>query len=362
MNRASLWLSVRRPHPVRMLTTTVVAAALTFSVPIAMFAAPSVAGGVGTARPRYVGVNLASGSFAPDQLPGVYGKHYVFPSRATAAPFAAMGLNSVRLPFLWERIQPKPMGPLDPGELARLDQAVAELDQFSLIVLDLHNYARYRGTVLSSDPASAATLADVWRRLATHYKGSSKLAFGVMNEPHDIDARQWRAILDRTVGAIRSTGATNLLLIPGVRWTGGAAWFAGGPDSSARTLHGFTDPAHHFLFEIHQYLDSNSSGTGRECVSRDIGRQRLAAVTGWLRTEKAGAFLGEFGSARSPTCLAALDDLLRFLDTNGDVWRGWTYWAAGDWWGDYPYSVQPDSNGAKPQAAILGRHVTPRTR
>ena len=308
-------------------------------------------------RPAYTGINLAGGEFAADQLPGVYGKNYIFPGRETVAPYLAMGANTVRIPFLWERIQPTPMGPLDPAELARLDTSVRELGDVSLIILDLHNYGRYREQPLDRSPGSAGRLAHVWRKLADHYRGSPKVAFGLMNEPHDLAAGDWRPMLDRTVTAFRATGAKNLLLIPGVRWTGGQAWLDGGADSSARQLAGFRDPANHFLFEIHQYLDGNSSGTGSDCVSATIGRERLAGVTDWLRREKAGAFLGEFGGTRSATCLAALDGLLGYLDSNGDVWRGWTYWAGGDWWGDYPYSIAPGPSGERAQAAVIRHHM-----
>lgn len=332
-------------------------AALCILHPVWLIAAPAEYRSAKMGRPLFAGVNLATGGFAPERLPGVYGKDYRYPDAQTAAPFLAMGMTAVRLPFLWERIQPVAMGALDPVELDRIDRSIAGLDGFAVIILDLHNYARYRGQLLDGSDRSAAQLADLWRRLAMHYRSSPRIAFGLMNEPHEIGGAQWRGILDRTVASIRSTGSTNLLLVPGVRWTGGHAWFDGGPQSSAVQLHGFKDPAHHFLFEIHQYLDGNSSGTGSDCVSEKIGRQRLAGVTRWLRAEKAGAVLAEFGVPPTPGCLAALDDLLGFLDSNDDVWRGWTYWAAGDWWGDYPYSIQPNGLTAKPQSAVLRRHL-----
>jgi endoglucanase len=315
-------------------------------------ASPPAAG-----KPAYYGVNLASAEFAPEKIPGVYAKDYIYPSRQTGAPFLAAGMNSVRLPILWERIQPHALGPLDAAELARLDRSLAELDGFAMVILDPHNSARYRGQVLTKAPGSIELMPDLWRRLAEHYKGQPKIAFGLMNEPHDMDGKEWRAILDRTVLAIRATGAGNLLLVPGIRWTGGHSWFEGGDKSNAALLSGFTDPANNFLFEIHQYLDANSSGTSRQCAGRTIGRDRLVMLTQWLRREKAGAVLAEFGASSSAECLASLDDLLDFLDTHADVWRGWNYWAAGDWWGDYSYGIQPDGATDKPQMAVLRRHL-----
>ena len=306
--------------------------------------------------PRYYGVNLASGEFGSKKLPGVHGKDYIYPSAQTAAPFRAMGMNSVRVPVLWERLQPQLNGPLDPEEMALLDASLASLD-FKQVILDVHNYARYRGQPLSRSDGSGAALADLWTRLANRYKGKSQLAFGIMNEPHGIDATEWRAIAEATVAAIRRTGASNLVLIPGTRWTGGHSWHSGGPESNAVALAGFKDPGRNYAFEVHQYLDSNSSGTG-SCSGSSVGRARLEGVTRWLRQQGAKAVLGEFGADKTPTCLAALDDILSYLRENGDVWIGWNYWAAGDWWGGYPMSIQPSDGKEKPQSAVLRRHIS----
>jgi endoglucanase len=41
-------------------------------------------------------------------------------------------------------------------------------------------------------------------------------------------------------------------------------------------------------------------------------------------------------------CLATMD---RFLSlTANSPWRGWTYWAAGGWWGKYPMAVNTNSS------------------
>nr|WP_294171191.1 glycoside hydrolase family 5 protein [uncultured Sphingomonas sp.] len=306
--------------------------------------------------PVYYGVNLASGSFGPKHLPGLHGRDYLYPTGAIAEPFKAMGMNTIRLPVLWERLQHQPMGRLDPEEIGRLDKAIAELGSFKLVIIDVHNYAKYHGVALDQPGRSGAMLADLWTRLAERYKSNGRVAFGIMNEPDHMDAAEWRKIADQTVDAIRRTGARNLVLVPGTRWTGGHSWNHGGPKSNAATMSGFVDPGRNFIYEIHQYLDDDSSGTKKECVGR-AGRQRLEGVTRWLREEKAKAFLGEFGTPPTPKCLADLDDMLAFLRENGDVWLGWTYWAGGDWWGDDPFSIQPHEGRTKPQSEVLKRHI-----
>ena len=51
--------------------------------------------------------------------------------------------------------------------------------------------------------------------------------------------------------------------------------------------------------------------------------------------------------------------MLAFIEQNGDVWLGWTWWAAGAWWKPgYPFNVQPGKDGSeKPQMALLARRA-----
>ena len=307
--------------------------------------------------PRYYGVNLASASFASNKKPGVHGKDYIYPTGKIAAPFAAMGMNTIRLPVLWERLQPTAFGPLREEELKYLDQSIKELSDFRTIIIDIHNYGRYFGAPLKDSAQGGPVLADLWSKLARRYKNNPRIAFGLMNEPHGIKATEWRKISDQSVKAIRKTGARNLVLVPGTRWTGGHSWNSGGADSNAAAMRAFDDPGRNMVFEIHQYLDKDSSGTSSKCVGPTIGRQRLNGVTDWLRNQRAKAVLAEFGVASNQECLVALDDLLKFLRANGDVWVGWTYWSAGDWWGKYPFNVQPEKGHGKPQGDVLRRNV-----
>jgi endoglucanase len=336
-------------------------AVVAFSGAAALSFAATRSEGSGAATPpsrlAIMGINLASAEFAPTKLPGVHGKDYIYPTANTVEPFVRMGMNAVRIPILWERLQPEPMGALDPKELARLDKSVQAMGNIRTIIIDVHNYGRYRGRPLN-DAEGARLLSDLWSRLASRYRSSPNVAFGMMNEPYGIRATQWRAVASATIRAIRATGARNLVLVPGTRWTGAHSWGAGGPESNAAAFSDFRDPGGNFAFELHQYLDGNSSGTSRQCVDETVGSRRLREVTRWLRAKRARGVLAEFGASDSPTCLAALSDMLRFMSTNSDVWLGWTYWAGGDWWGGYPFSIQPGKGGVdKPQARVLQRYL-----
>ena len=306
--------------------------------------------------PRYAGVNLASGEFNGKKLPGKYGIDYVYPSARDAAPFLAAGMTAVRLPFRWERLQPVPGQPFDPAEARRIDAMVTAMSGFRLIILDPHNYAGHSAVKLGQPTLPAATFADLWERLARRYGGNPRIAFGLMNEPIGVEAMAWRALVEDALRAIRGTGARNLVLVPGIRWTGAHSWAKGSP-SNAQALAGLRDPGGNMAFEFHQYVDGNSSGLGKTCITPEVAAARLNVATRWLREQRARGFLGEFGAPPTPECLAALDGLLGALDSGSDVWLGWTYWAAGPRWNRYPLSIQPGRDGPKPQMSVLLRHV-----
>ena len=106
------------------------------------------------------------------------------------------------------------------------------------------------------------------------------------------------------------------------------------------------DPANNFAFEVHQYLDGNYSGTSGDCQSTTIGVEKLADFTNWARENKFKGFLGEFAGGNNSTCRAATENMLDFVEANKDVWIGWTWWAAGPWWGEYRFTIEPTNCGA----------------
>lgn len=302
----------------------------------------------------YAGVNASGAEFAPQAIPGTINKNYAYPKPGAIARYAHLGANVVRLPVRWERVQPALEGPLEEAEVGRIDAAIAEAQASGiLLILDIHNYARYRNQTIN--PEVSAGLADLWQRLALRYRDKN-VAFGLMNEPYGISAADWRQAADQSVKAIRGTGAGNLILVPGTLWTGAHSWQNGGAQSNAAAFADFTDK--NFAFDLHQYLDGNSSGTSFQCGSDpQIGVRRLTAATQWLRDHKVRGFLGEFAGGRSATCQAALAEMFRFMDENSDAWLGWTYWTAGPWWpASYEFGVEP-RDGAWPVEASALRNA-----
>jgi endoglucanase len=269
-------------------------------------------------------------------------------------------MNIFRYQFLWETLQPEVKTPLDQGDLARLKTAVSYATSRKLIVLlDPHNYARYYRTNLVGGPAvSFADFADFWHRLAQEFKDDPYVWYGLVNEPHDMPTQQWFDAANAAIAGIRSAGANQLILVPGNSWTGAHSWTKEDHGASnARCVLGVKDPLDHWAIEVHQYVDADNSGRHRAVVSPTIGSERLRTFVGWCRQHKMRAVLGEFGVPVVPDGEKCCDDMLQSMERDGDVWLGWTWWAAGSRWGDYLFTIEPRNGQDRPQMAWLRPHL-----
>ncbi|KAG2017976.1 endoglucanase [Coprinopsis cinerea AmutBmut pab1-1] len=168
-----------------------------------------------------------------------------------------------------------------------------------------------------------------------------------MNEPHTMDARVVFDLNQAAVNAIREAGATRqLILVEGTSWTGAWTWTT--TSGNGNVFQNIRDPNNNVAIQMHQYLDSDGSGTSPTCVSSSIGRERLAAATAWLKQHNLKGFLGELGAGSNPTCIEAIKGALCSLQES-DVWIGWAWWAAGPWWGNYFQSIEPPNGPALAQ-------------
>jgi endoglucanase len=97
---------------------------------------------------------------------------------------------------------------------------------------------------------------------------------------------------------------------------------------------------------MHQYLDSDGSGTSATCVSATIGSERIKAATQWLKTNNKVGIIGEFAGGANSVCESAVTDMLKYMGQNNDVWLGGIWWGGGPWWGNYIYGMEPPSGSA----------------
>ena len=207
------------------------------------------------------------------------------------------------------------------------------------------------GNSSDSKAATTAQFGAFWGELARRFVDNPKVIFGLMNEvcipfwtsdgrarrevianieqPHDMPTSLVLANDQAAIDAIRNAGAKQLIIAPGNSWTGGHSWMEGS-DPSGATMYKIKDPLNNTAFDIHEYLDTDYSGSHQECVN--LASTKLAPVTAWLKKYGFKAMITEFGASPLASCNTYVTDILNYMATN-DVYIGWTAWAAGPMWG-----------------------------
>jgi endoglucanase len=327
-------------------------------------------------------------------IPGVLNQDYFAPRNQDITTYRQQGMNTFRIPFRWERLQYAASdngNPINtPGTDPKLNaQYLAELDriistataQGANVILDMHNYgAYYRYTNASFNgyndigvPGSSVTsanLATIWYVIAARYKNNPRVMFGLMNEPLYENTTTLALVLQDSINAIRQSGASNPIIVNGNYFTGAWSW----NNSYTVQINGVTTPVafglpngtfarqnnatammslkdDNLIYEAHQYFDPGFSGTpdNAECnpsfpsgdqangiLASDTIAQKVeklfAPFTTSMRANSRRGFLGEIGVWPNANCQAYLEETLKYLEANSDVWIGWTYWAGGSKW------------------------------
>lgn len=333
--------------------------ALTVSLPGTAASVPTPAA---LAPGRFaLGINLSGLEIGPSTLPGTAGVNYAIPTKAELAYYHSQGLDLVRLPILWERLQPTLGGALNATYLGQIQQVVSQAAALGMkIILDAHDNGGYGGHKLGDGTLTDANFADFWGKVATALSGSAGIAgYDLMNEPNNMpSASAWQNAAQAAITAIRAAGDANPIYVEGNNYSGAGNWTASNPG-----LQNLADPKHDLVFSAHVYMDGDNSGTHMDWASQaalgdttGIGAQRLGDFVGWLHRYGLNGAVGEVGAAdNDPHWLAALDKTLAYAQANG---LQTTYWAGGPWWGDYALSAEPGADGqAAPQMAVLDRYT-----
>ncbi len=255
------------------------------------------------------------------------------------------GFNIFRLPVGWQYLVNNVVGgDLDPTNFAKYDELVqACLDTGAHCIIDIHNYARWENAIIGQGGPTNAQFAGFWNQLAGKYANNAKIVFAVMNEPHDLDINMWAETLQEAVTAIRSVATANLILLPGSNYASAGAM----PALSGAALLSVSNPdgSHTgLIFDVHQYLDSDSSGTNPNCVTDAVSN--FSNLATFLRTHGRQAMLTETGGGNTASCIQYVCQMMDFLHSNSDVFLGVVVWAAGAFDpSSYPLSAVPVKNG-----------------
>ncbi|KAL7004787.1 hypothetical protein EMMF5_005702 [Cystobasidiomycetes sp. EMM_F5] len=315
------------------------------------------------AASRLGGVNIAGFEFGTNKSGYVGTNNYTIPSKNQIAHFVAAGSNVFRLPFGWQYMEPAGPGTGLGGVITSYDSYVQTiLSAGAFVILDVHksvrvlepltllvdlfvlSYGRWDGAIIGSGGPTTMQFANLWSALAGKYANQTNVIFGIMNEPHDQDLVSWTVQVQAAVDAIRAAGATSqYILLPGIGYSAGGNFIR----TNEPSLSTVTDPAGGtslLVYDIHEYLDSDSTGTNVECVTDKISAV-LAPVTAVLKSKGRKAFLSEIGGSSAESCQKYLNWSLAYIAANSEEWLGFTTWSAGAFTTKYVLSETPASDG-----------------
>ncbi|KTT41788.1 cellulase [Pseudomonas oryzihabitans] len=316
----------------------------------------ALSAGAAQAEPvSLVGLNLSGAGFAPQVLPGINGTNYIFPVEAYFQQWSARGVKLIRFPIIWERLQPKLGGPLDSAYVALVNQTFGYAQKHGIkIILDLHNYARYRGQVIGTSGVPYARYQEIMTHIARQWSGQSSLyAYDIMNEPHDAMA-YWPTAAQYGINGVRAVDSTRPVIVEGNGWSSATRWA-----EFNDALLGLKDPANNIIFSAHSYFDENAGGsydkTDVNTLDANYGVTRVKPFVDWLKKNGKRGYIGEFGVPdNNPRWNLLMDNMLAYLKQNCIPA---SYWAAGPGWGSYFMSVEPINGQERPQWPTLRKYL-----
>jgi endoglucanase len=273
-----------------------------------------------------------------------------FPDASHITYYREVGMNAIRLPLYWEEMQPILNGSLNARYLQHtrefLDNAHA---QGMKVLIDLHNYARYRNVLIGSNDVPVSSFAGFWKQLAAALKSHPAVfAWGLMNEPHHTNGT-WPALAQAGVNAIRTEDGSRPIYVSGDNWSNSQTWPSYHPAPFV------SDPANRIVYEAHIYFDDNFSGKYVTPIgSTDVATrttQRLKPFLDWLQIHGQHGAIGETGVPMDdPRWLQALS---RFLDMTDVACTDWFMWAGGAWRPTYELNLEPIDGQDRPQIELI---------
>jgi hypothetical protein len=246
--------------------------------------------------------------------------------QASVNAMLSWGINIVRLPLnedCWLGINGYPGGGLSANQYHQaLINYVNLLNQNGMIViLDLHWNNSGTNKATGQEPMPDLDHAPAfWTSVANTFKGNSSVIFDLYNEPYTTSWSCWKngstsawaspcsdvgfavAGMQTLINAVRSTGATNILMLGGLAYSNNlSGWLANEP----------SDPDHNLVASTHIYNFNACSNTS--CWNSQIAP--VAASVPVLAGE-----LGENDCADN-----FINGLMSWLDQHGIGYLAWTW-------------------------------------
>ncbi|MDY7103251.1 MAG: glycoside hydrolase family 5 protein, partial [Actinomycetota bacterium] len=262
---------------------------------------------------RLLGVNRSGSEYACIQGFGIFDGPV---DDAAIDAIASWNVNTVRIPMnedCWLG-QNAPAQYSGENYRSAIEDFVNRLNAAGMYaVLDLH----WSGP--NSDPATGQThLADAqdapdfWASVAERFEDNPNVAFDLYNEPHNVSWDCWlngcetqgfqAAGMQELVDAVRSTGATQPIILTGLRWGNDlTGWLSHMPDDPQDAL-----VAGFHLYNFNACIDSGCWGSEVGSVAAQV-----PVVTGELGENDCSA--------------SFINGFMDWADANGVSYLGWAW-------------------------------------
>lgn len=318
------------------------------------------------APPTMFGANLAGGDFGGDgSYPGDRGFDYWYPTSGDIDQAKAAGIELVRVPIVWDRIQHDTNGVLDATlwepDMVALDASITAMEARGMrIILDMHNYGARALTiggvrakyVIGQPQLPASEFGRVWRLLADRYKNRPSIwGYDLMNEPmgeapNALTTADWINHLQVAVNAIREVDTkVAIILEPARKWAHTVDWAEiGAPllavTDSANNLvysgHCYTDRYQEGVWKFGASVSAELVGSGKPystlAAALNVGVDRVKPFVDWCVANNVRGLVGEYSSP-STTDQAnwdiVTDRMLSYMKNNGNGLVSGTQWAHG---------------------------------
>ncbi|WP_268796491.1 cellulase family glycosylhydrolase [Pseudomonas huanghezhanensis] len=274
----------------------------------------------------------------PSMLKGVnlsgmeFSRTAFVPTNATIDYLFGQGFNCIRMPVLWQRMQPTLFGTLDTnGSTGLADKYKASMNYvlskgMVCIVDGAHNYGSRPEGKVGSAAVPVTALDDYWTKMFAFLGSDPKIVFDLMNEPPNAG---WGAMASSSTAALRAAGCLNRIHAYG----------------TASAISSIIDPLNNVVLDVHKYLDPTMAGVSGVCTVGG-GSSRLTDVTAAATAAGRRLFLGEFAAgyptvAGQEQCATELPALIDAVQGSPSVWAGWTAWGGGrNWTTDYVFRLE----------------------
>ncbi len=314
------------------------------------------------ATPFLRGINIMDMGISKEVIPGVYNTNYTRPTLQSLKALKERGMQVVRLPFLWERVQPTLGGALDSAYMGHIIQMLKDTKTAGLVaILDMHNYARYMRDGVwhrfgESTGPTKVQYADAWKKIAAAVKAnadaySALYAYDIMNEPYDLPTNTginpekiWEEYAQVAVDAIRSNNDDMLIHVEGYSYSAPHRWKQYHPKPF------ITDKYNNLMYHAHLYMDWDTSGKYKKSYDEEqaiarskgyasvgaLGIANLKVFADWCEQYNQRCFLGEFGwpnahhggAENARKWNLAGEEFMDYMDS---IRIGGTMWSTGSW-------------------------------